>query len=186
MKKILIVLLLLLSVPVYAETNVFQRLPEKKLLALMIYGEARSNSFEGKVAVASVAMERVDYVESIIGKENGILRKVLLKPKQFSCFNETDTQYDELFYIAYNWNYEIKINDSLRQCYGIAKGIINKQIQRHPVVVQYKIKNYMTSETIKDWEKGMRIVLVLDGHKFLVKINDYWKGYKNKLNRKDV
>lgn len=57
---------------------------EVTLLALMIWGEARGEITKGKHAVAHVAMNRL-YADSWYGHT---LRDVLLKPYQFSCFND--------------------------------------------------------------------------------------------------
>lgn len=55
------------------------------LLAITCWGESRSESFEGKFAVASVVRNRV-----ISGKYGAGYSGVILKPKQFSCFNRDD------------------------------------------------------------------------------------------------
>ena len=64
-------------------------LPADKLLALMAYGEARGEPVEGQLAVMWAAMNRARiggwYGKGIAG-EGG----VVLKPFQFSCFNEND------------------------------------------------------------------------------------------------
>lgn len=66
---------------------------ELTLLTMCIYGEARSESYEGKLAIGCVAMNRL--TEGNWYGRN--LREVLLKPLQFSCFNKNDPNYPKLF-----------------------------------------------------------------------------------------
>ncbi len=62
------------------------RLTEPQLLARCIWGEARGEPIQGKLAVAHVVLNRVK-AQSYYGKT---IRDVILKPWQFSCFNEND------------------------------------------------------------------------------------------------
>jgi N-acetylmuramoyl-L-alanine amidase len=63
-----------------------EKLPDAKLLARCVWGEARGESILGKLAVAHVVLNRVK-AKSYYG---GSVREVLLKPLQFSCFKEDD------------------------------------------------------------------------------------------------
>ena len=62
-------------------------LPEDELLARLIWGEARGEFIEGKMAVANVVMNRVK--SGKYGGKGGV-KGVALKPWQFSCFNASD------------------------------------------------------------------------------------------------
>lgn len=67
-------------------------LPSQKeltLLALQVWGEARGEEYEGKIAVAFVAVNRSLQKRSTIARE-------LLRPKQFSCFNQDDPNFPKL------------------------------------------------------------------------------------------
>ncbi len=68
------------------ENAVFEDLSDAELLTLVIYGEARGEPPVGKLAVAHVILNRVAHPcwwgDSI--------KSVILKPKQFSCFNSSD------------------------------------------------------------------------------------------------
>jgi spore germination cell wall hydrolase CwlJ-like protein len=66
---------------------------ELTLLAMCIYGEARSEPYDGKLSVAYVAINRVKE-KSWYGRT---LKEVLLKPYQFSCFNRNDPNFKKLF-----------------------------------------------------------------------------------------
>ncbi len=61
----------------------FDRLTDAELLARLIYGEARGEKWEGQQAVGHVAINRAKR-PSWWGTN---LREVILKPYQFSCFN---------------------------------------------------------------------------------------------------
>jgi len=63
---------------------------ETEILARTIYGEARGESMEGKVAVASVILNRIAskkfrYDETITG--------ACLRYRQFSCWNRADANF---------------------------------------------------------------------------------------------
>ncbi len=62
--------------------------PDDELLARLVWGEARGESIEGKLAVAHVVMNRV--ASGKYGGKGGV-KGVALKPWQFSCFNASDT-----------------------------------------------------------------------------------------------
>lgn len=64
----------------------FDALSEIELLARCIYGEARGEPDAGKLAVAHVVLNRVR-ANGFYGKS---VREVILKPWQFSCFNDKD------------------------------------------------------------------------------------------------
>jgi len=63
-----------------------ETLSDAELLARCIWGEARSESIEGKLAVAHVVLNRVK-AKSYYGHT---VKEVMLKAWQFSCFNEND------------------------------------------------------------------------------------------------
>jgi len=71
----------------------FEEQDETTLLAMLIWGEARGQRDEVKIAVASVVRNRVRHPESAWGKT---LRSVILAPYQFSCFNRSDPNRPQL------------------------------------------------------------------------------------------
>jgi hypothetical protein len=48
-----------------SKINNFKKLDKKQLLSLAIYGEARGEAIEGKIAVASVIMNRIEKGEVV-------------------------------------------------------------------------------------------------------------------------
>ncbi len=76
------------------QTRSLTKQKEMTLLTMCVYGEARGEPFEGKLAVAKVVMNRV--AEG--GWYGGSIKDVVLKPYQFSCFNTWDPNFAKLFY----------------------------------------------------------------------------------------
>jgi spore germination cell wall hydrolase CwlJ-like protein len=74
--------------------HILQTLPDVKLLALLLWHEARGESVLGRLAVAHVAINRVGK-QSWYGRD---IREVVTKPYQFSCFNDDNfaIHYDEV------------------------------------------------------------------------------------------
>jgi len=64
------------------------------LMAMCIWGEARGEPWEGKLAVGWVIQNRVDR-HSYFGKNH---REVILKPYQFSCMNKGDKNRKKMLY----------------------------------------------------------------------------------------
>ena len=65
------------------------------LLALCIFGEARGESAAAQRAVAQVVVNRAQFAHPVFGSRRDAdfaenLRRVILKPKQFSCFLASD------------------------------------------------------------------------------------------------
>lgn len=137
----------------------FEKLSDKALLALCIYGEARGETPEGKIAVGSVIMERV--------KRNGWFGKgihgVILKPYQFSCFLTNDPNYPKLRHIAEQWDEEMTQSAVLNDCYGIADGLIEGRIEPNIEATHYKTLNCHAS-----WAAKMVIVGTIGNHSFYI------------------
>lgn len=68
----------------------FIALSDLELLARCIWGEARGEPVEGKVAVAAVIKNRIKGV----ARYGVTLKSVILKPWQFSCFLPKDPNFD--------------------------------------------------------------------------------------------
>lgn len=93
---------------------------EATLLARAIYGEARGESYDTKVAIAQTILNRT-------GKNKwwgNTLHEVLLKPYQFSCFNKNDPNYPKL---QNPLNYE---NPRVwNECYDVAEKVLNHKLE---------------------------------------------------------
>ncbi len=144
----------------------FLNLDEVKLLALMGYGEARGQlkRYPGSVlGVMSVAMTRVK--EAQAGRVTWwgkTIREVILKEKQFSCFNPSDKNYIELMAIAANWDTSFQKNPVLRECYRLAEGVISGDLPDNVCGATH----YHTKASDPDWNKGMTLVAAIGDHEF--------------------
>lgn len=89
------------------------------LFAMLIFGEARGEPFSGKCGVASVVRNRVEHPRWW-GHD---LRTVILKPFQFSCFNQGDPNREKLLMPL---RYEE--NTVYDECYEVAIGILDNDL----------------------------------------------------------
>jgi N-acetylmuramoyl-L-alanine amidase len=135
----------------------FRELTDAQLLAVCLYGEARGESREGKIAVASVIKERV--------KKGGWFgmgyHGVILKPYQFSCFLTSDPNFPKLYDIAGDFCRYLDKSKTLRRCYEIARGIIEGSIQQTLRATHYKTNNCKAA-----WADKMKKIATIDNHSF--------------------
>lgn len=131
------------------------------VLALTIYGEARGEPVEGQIAVGCVVRNRV--------YKDRDFRIICLEPKQFSCWNEDDSNYPILEDLSHKMMNSLPIiNPELSQIRWVAAGIINNLILDNTG----GSKNYLTttlyySNTIR-WSATMKISKVIGKQIFLV------------------
>lgn len=109
--------------------NVFITLSTLKLLALTAYAEARSDGIPGMQAVLEVVRNRA--MKSEVFADQGILaltgdvyKAVILKPYQFSPYNQSDNQYNVIKNMAENFDRFLHNDDELYAAYTLA-GQIN-------------------------------------------------------------
>jgi spore germination cell wall hydrolase CwlJ-like protein len=136
----------------------FLNLDETKLLALCVYGEARGEPPAGKLGVASVVMNR----RRAGGWYGPTIREVVLKEKQFSCFNPSDKNYVGLMAIASNWDKSFQKNPALREVFRIAEGVINGDLRDNV----FGAPHYNTINCDPEWDDNMQLVAVIGKHEF--------------------
>lgn len=141
------------------DNSVFEALEDKELLSLVIYGEARGESIEGKVAVASVITNRV--------KEGGwygkSLKEVILKPYQFSCFLENDPNRDLLVSMAHNYLEYLGKYEALRQCWWVAVGFLDGWLISNVGEATNYFADYIPAP---DWARKMTLITKIGRHEF--------------------
>jgi Cell Wall Hydrolase. len=141
---------------------VFAHLNGKQIFGLMIWAESLENSsFEGKLAIGSVALERNDYYRWGI-------KKICLQPRSFSRFNPDGKRFQLIKKIALNFDYYSKRMKGLQECYLVAEMLLNGSLPRHKLITNYNVKHFAAINCENGWTCKMTIVAVLDGHKFLV------------------
>ncbi|HBE45737.1 MAG TPA: cell wall hydrolase [Deltaproteobacteria bacterium] len=149
--------------------EVFEGLDDKKLMALCLWGEARGEPLSGKIGIAFVIMNRV--------KKDGwfgsTIKKVILKPKQFSCFNEKDPNRVKLVMLAQNWDYFFQKDKALRECYYVAEKIIEDNTFQDNV---FGATHYKTAKCRASWADSMQLVAVIGNHEFYVEKKEETHG----------
>ena len=142
----------------------FWKLNDRQILALAIYGEARGEPAEGKIAVGSVIMERVDHRDW----DGKTVHEVCLKKYQFSCFNPGDPNRGKLLNLAEHWDEAMVTDPALNDCYTIAHGLLDGTIPRTPEIAASHCCQYLTKAAKKGvtWWTGMDLVLTVRNHEF--------------------
>lgn len=142
----------------------FGHLDPYQVMGLTIYGEARGENRAGKIAVATVIMERVEHRKW----DGDNVVDVCLFPYQFSCFNVGDPNRKMLKRIGDDWEYSFGTNPDLRSCYYIGKGVAEGVIPRDMQIHNARCCQYLTKEA-KDyaqWWKSMGLVKAVGAHEF--------------------
>jgi len=142
--------------------NVFWQLSESQIMSVTLYGEARGESTEGKIAVGSIILERVDHREW----DGKTVHEVCLMPKQFSCFNEKDPNRIKLEFIASNWDAAMSCNIALNDCFCIALGLLQGTIQRTPEIAKSHATQYCRTDFDVYWKSSFKKVLTVGSHSF--------------------
>ena len=91
----------------------FDQLTDRELLARCIWGEARGEPVEGKLAVANVVLNRKG-ANAYYGHS---IKEVILKRWQFSCFNENDPNLHQILNLSSK-------DPTLAYCQAIADAVI--------------------------------------------------------------
>jgi len=142
--------------------EIFSGLTEAQIMALTIYGEARGESREGKIAVGSVILERVDHREW----DGNTIHEVCLMPYQFSCYLPGDPNFQALRLIAQDWETKAMRSMAMSECYQVAVGLIDGTIPRTPEIAAAHCCQYKTKKASAAWAKKMKVILTIDQHEF--------------------
>lgn len=142
--------------------EIFSGLTEAQIMALTIYGEARGESREGKIAVGSVILERVNHREW----DGDTIHEVCLMPYQFSCYLPGDPNFHALRLIAQDWETKAMRSMAMSECYQVAVGLIDGTIPRTPEIAASHCCQYKTKKASAAWAKKMKVILTIDQHEF--------------------
>lgn len=151
--------------PEHART--FKLLADWQLLGLCVEREASGEPLEGKIAVATVILERVDHRKW----DGDTIREVILCPWQFSWTmpEAGEAYYEEAVYIAQNWVDAYGDDPVLQECCTIACEMLQGVLPRDPDlkgVCQY-LNPRIAPETKEKWIKsGMKVVKSVGNHEF--------------------
>lgn len=127
------------------------------IMARTIFGEARGESEQGKVAVGWVIMSRVAFAETHGGYWWGnTIREVCLKPWQFSCWNRNDPNRRVIENVGAN-------NSTFSQCLDIARRVISGRV---PNPVEGATHYYADYIAPPSWVRGATLVSKIGVHSF--------------------
>lgn len=136
----------------------FRKLTDAQLMAVCIYGEARGESLAGKIAVAHTIMNRVK-LPKWWGKT---IQEVILKPRQFSCFNDGDKNRLALRAIAADWDRAFERKRILRECYYVAEGVIDGDLRDNTDGATH----YHRTDCDPTWDDKMLLTDTIGEHAF--------------------
>lgn len=151
----------------------FLALPDWGIMGLCIEREAGGEPDEGKIAVGTVILERVDR-QGWMGKT---IHEVIMKPWQFSWTME---EAGKLYYeesVIYAKNFERmtapsrNINLNLKKCCSIAQNMLSGKIERDLVLHKFNCCLYLNPQkagkTYRKWlEVGCKPIKTIGGHVF--------------------
>jgi len=128
------------------------------LIAFTIFSEALHESITGKLAVASVIENRYD---KIVKKDSTkTYADIILKPKQFSCYNEW-------ILIQGNMKKIEKRNLDFMISLIIAVHMYDNNFR--PTI---KSSHYVMKGVKKSWMKDMEVECEIDNHQYLLEKED--------------
>jgi hypothetical protein len=142
----------------------FGDLADDQLLALIIYGESRGESREGKIAVGTVILERVDHRDW----DGKTIKEVCLMPYQFSCLLPFDPNFKQLALIASNFDAALMKSDVLTTCHGIARGLLDGTVERDPLLSGHHCLQYKVVGCKAAWADKMRLISIIGHHEFFI------------------
>jgi len=144
------------------------QLTDREVIALTLWGEARSLNVEGRVAVASVIANRVRD-----GRYGNGWRGVCLRKAQFSCWfpkgglKNYQMMMERVDVLTAKTPPTI-LDSALRECLWIADGLMAKAVQDR---VYGATHYYHESIPAPKWAQGKSPVTKVEGHLFFVNVD---------------
>lgn len=138
--------------------------PDRVVLALCIYGEARNQSLEGQVAVACVARNRL--IKARGAHPATSWTDILLAPWQFSCFNKADPNLPKILRVgmAVMTGEE---PDELAQMLWIADGVMSGAANDVTRGADHYLSRQLLTTLPPSWAKDQPILATIGDHAFL-------------------
>jgi len=137
------------------QRDYFMGLSSVELMARLIWGEARGESLEGQVAVGCVVMNRVKgkprYGKTVHG--------VILKHKQFSCFNEDNPNFTHMLNGPGD-------DPMLNKLFVVSEMVILGYAKD----VTYGATHYNTRDCDPTWDDNMKLTKIIKNHEFYLEI----------------
>ena len=124
------------------------------ILARTVYGEARGEPMEGKIAVARVVVNRW------LHATDQTLEAVCKKPFQFSCWNSTDPNEPKIRAVGYE-------DPVLRECMIAGLTAMNLKPEQDPTM---GARHYCTLSATPEWIQGRHPTVNIGRHQFFAGI----------------
>lgn len=149
--------------------TLFHSLTDWQLMGLCIEREASGEPREGRIAVGTVILERVDHRKW----DGNTIKTVILKPWQFSWTMEQAGReyYEKSVWMASHWVEAYRSMVALQECCEIAIGMMSLSIPRDPDLAFVHCCQYLNPHVApaqrKKWvEGGMRSIKIIGNHEF--------------------
>ncbi|MGK7895018.1 MAG: cell wall hydrolase [Xenococcus sp. (in: cyanobacteria)] len=123
------------------------------ILARTIYGEARGENYQGKIAVAYTIINRV---ESPITWWGDSIIDVCQHPYQYSCWNINDPNRSKIKSVT-------RSNPNFEECYQVAKKVVAKEIEDPTSGATHYYAKYIATPS---WAKGLTPAARIYNHLF--------------------
>lgn len=128
------------------------------IVAATLYGEAAGEGEKGMKAVANVIKNRAD--------SKGVSPKdVVLKPKQFSMWNNKQDKNSQVQYIK-TINSQASKNPNVKSVWDIAKSLVSTHINSKGDDVTNGAQYYHTTSINPYWTKNLEYTTTIGKHKF--------------------
>ena len=137
-------------------------LPDRMVLALTVYGEARGEPVEGQIAVACVVRNRLHAAPA-----GTTWRALCLAPEQFSCFNADDPNAATIQRAAVALM-TTQPPPALAQALWIADGVMSGVVldPTHGAT-HYLVTSLLQSEHAPSWAVNQPILVTIGAQSFL-------------------
>lgn len=149
------------------DTSLIDTLSTPQVVALTLFGEARGEPIEGKVAVGSVIRNRVN-----ARRFGADYRAVCLRPWQFSCWQPAAGQgnYDSLLAAARTLVNGGPMGPALRECVWVADGILSDTLRDRVKGATHYLTTELLATRPPAWTYNAKPICVVGSHAFYVGI----------------
>jgi N-acetylmuramoyl-L-alanine amidase len=149
------------------DLDLIASLSDRNVIACTLFGEARGESPQGRIAVANVIGNRA---KGRKGPWSAALRAVCLQPYQFSCWTPAGGKgnYQTVIAAARHLSRQELVGPLMRDCLAIADALIAKGL---PSLVgnathYYSPAAMIPKDSVPKWARGVEPVAEIGGSKF--------------------
>lgn len=143
-------------------------LSPEETLALTLYGEARGERIEGRIAIACVVRNRVDAKR--YGRD---AKAVCLAPWQFSCWKPAGgpANYETVIDAVRNRK-RGEEGPILRECVWVAEGVLDRRVQDTTRGATHYMTRALWESKPPKWAIGRTPVIGIGNHVFFAGVDD--------------